>query len=100
VRLGADKMKRVCVLGLGHIGLPTAILVAQSGYQVVGVDTDENIVRMLNNGISHLQEAGIDILLRMFAIPAVFVQKKNLRKLMPILSPCQRRLTKTQSKQI
>ncbi|MGA3199287.1 MAG: nucleotide sugar dehydrogenase [Halobacteriota archaeon] len=57
-------MKRVCILGLGHIGLPTAILVAQSGYQVIGVDTDEDIVKMLNNGVSHLQEAGIDILLK------------------------------------
>jgi len=57
-------MKRVCILGLGHIGLPTAILVAQSGYQVIGVDTDENIVTMLNDGISHLHEAAIDILLR------------------------------------
>jgi len=57
-------MKRVCILGLGYIGLPTAILVAQSGYQVIGVDTDEDIVTMLNNGISHLQEAGIDILLK------------------------------------
>jgi UDP-N-acetyl-D-mannosaminuronic acid dehydrogenase len=57
-------MKRVCILGLGHIGLPTAILVAQSGHQVIGVDTDEYIVNMLNNGVSPLQEAGIDILLK------------------------------------
>jgi UDP-N-acetyl-D-mannosaminuronic acid dehydrogenase len=70
-------MKRVCVLGLGHIGLPTAILVAQSGYQVVGVDTDENIVRMLNNGISHLQEAGIDILLENVRNSGSFYAKKE-----------------------
>jgi UDP-N-acetyl-D-mannosaminuronic acid dehydrogenase len=59
-------MKRICVLGLGHIGLPTATLVAQSGYQVIGVDTDEGIVTMLNYGDSHLQQAGLDVLLKDF----------------------------------
>lgn len=57
-------MKRVCILGLGHIGLPTAILVAQSGYQVIGVDTNGDVVAMLNNGISYLHEADIDTLLK------------------------------------
>ena len=30
--------KRVCVIGLGYIGLPTASIVAGAGYQVIGVD--------------------------------------------------------------
>ena len=34
-------IKKICVLGLGYIGLPTACLFATNGYQVVGVDKDE-----------------------------------------------------------
>ncbi len=37
--------KQVCVLGLGSIGLPTACLLATSGYHVLGVDTNENVIK-------------------------------------------------------
>ena len=32
-------MKRVCLFGLGYIGLPTACLLATHGYHVTGIDT-------------------------------------------------------------
>ncbi len=35
------EIKRVCVLGLGYIGLPTASLLANSGFEVVGVDNTD-----------------------------------------------------------
>lgn len=35
---------KVCFIGLGYIGLPTAILVANNGIEVIGVDTNEKIV--------------------------------------------------------
>jgi len=31
-------MKKICVLGLGYIGLPTASMLATKGYDVLGVD--------------------------------------------------------------
>ena len=40
---------RVCVLGLGHMGLPTALLLARD-HEVVGVDIDEDRVAALNGG--------------------------------------------------
>lgn len=43
-------MKRVSVLGLGYIGLPTAILAAQAGYQVSGFDTNQEKVKKINTG--------------------------------------------------
>jgi UDP-N-acetyl-D-mannosaminuronic acid dehydrogenase len=43
-------MKRIAVLGLGYIGLPTAILSAECGYTVFGFDVDENKVQRLNMG--------------------------------------------------
>ncbi len=51
---------KVCVVGLGYIGLPTATLVASAGHQVVGVDTNPAIVEALNNGTPHIQEPGLD----------------------------------------
>jgi UDP-N-acetyl-D-mannosaminuronic acid dehydrogenase len=41
---------RVCVLGLGHIGLPSALAIALSGYPVVGVDVDSDRVNLIRNG--------------------------------------------------
>lgn len=43
-------MKRISVVGLGYIGLPTAILAAQVGYEVHGYDVDEERVKQVNLG--------------------------------------------------
>lgn len=43
-------MKKVCVLGLGYIGLPTSIILAESGYEVRGVDVDQHKVDAINAG--------------------------------------------------
>ncbi|MCK7678502.1 UDP-N-acetyl-D-mannosamine dehydrogenase [Corynebacterium sp. CCM 9186] len=44
------KTPSVCVLGLGYIGLPTAAFIANSGYQVTGVDINESYVDRINKG--------------------------------------------------
>jgi UDP-N-acetyl-D-mannosaminuronic acid dehydrogenase len=36
--------KKIVVIGTGYVGLPAAIMLANSGYEVVGVDIDKNIV--------------------------------------------------------
>ena len=41
-------MKKCCVIGLGYIGLPTAIILAESGYQVLGIDINKEIIRKVN----------------------------------------------------
>ena len=41
-------MKKVCVVGLGYIGLPTAIISAQAGFDVVGYDIDAERVNRIN----------------------------------------------------
>ncbi|GAG82275.1 unnamed protein product, partial [marine sediment metagenome] len=48
-------MKKICVLGLGYIGLPTALILAKN-YDVVGIDINENIVNKLNKGILPFSE--------------------------------------------
>lgn len=41
-------MRRISVVGLGYIGLPTAILAAQSGFEVFGFDTDQEKIKKIN----------------------------------------------------
>ena len=45
---------KVGVIGLGYVGLPLAVILAEAGYQVVGVDTDEKKVAAVNRGESHV----------------------------------------------
>ncbi len=50
--------KRVSIIGLGYIGLPTAIVAAEAGYQVIGVDIDAERVHRVNAGDPVIQEPG------------------------------------------
>ena len=52
--------KKICVLGLGYIGLPTAAILADSGYDVVGVDINEEVIDNLNIGKVIIEEPYID----------------------------------------
>ena len=45
---------KVGVIGLGYVGLPLAVLLAEAGYQVIGIDTDEKKVAAVNRGESHV----------------------------------------------
>lgn len=54
--------KKICVLGLGYIGLPTAAMFATHGHHIIGVDVKEEIVKALNNGQITITEPYLDIL--------------------------------------
>jgi len=51
---------KICVLGLGYIGLPTASAFARSGISVTGVDNNPKIVESLQKGVLHIKEPGLD----------------------------------------
>jgi len=55
---------RISVIGLGYVGLPTAVVFASRGFSVVGVDVDAGKVGAVNSGRCYLREPGLDILLR------------------------------------
>jgi len=55
---------KICVLGLGYMGLPTASLFATHNYEVVGVDIDEQKVASLNQGKCPFEEPGLDELFK------------------------------------
>ena len=57
-------VETVCVVGLGYIGLPTSVILAKAGYQVVGVDVSERAVAAINSGKAHIVEPDLDGLLR------------------------------------
>ncbi len=54
----------VSVIGLGYVGLPTAAAFASRGIEVIGVDTNADIVASVNRGAAHIAEPGLDDLLR------------------------------------
>ena len=58
------EMKNCCILGLGYIGLPTAAVLANSGFIVKGVDINETIVRDINKGKIHIYEKGLEDLVK------------------------------------
>jgi len=52
--------KKICVIGLGYIGLPTAALLANRGYDVHGVDVVQSTVDIINRGEIHIVEPELD----------------------------------------
>lgn len=71
--------KKVVVLGLGYIGLPTAALIASKGFHVHGVDVNPDIIKIVNEGKVHIVEPDLEGLvtlvvsrgfLKAFATPA------------------------------
>lgn len=65
---------KACFMGLGYIGLPTAIIAARNGdVDVVGVDINPSVVEKTNKGLLHIIEPGLNELLR------EVVEEKKLR---------------------
>lgn len=54
---------KACFMGLGYIGLPTAIIAAKHGVQVIGVDINPKVVEMTNRGRLHIIEPGMEEML-------------------------------------
>ena len=48
--------KKICVVGVGYVGLPCALMLAKAGCQVVGFDVDHDKVGQLNSGQACLEQ--------------------------------------------
>ena len=55
---------KACFMGLGYIGLPTAIIAAKHGVDVVGVDINAKVVEVTNQGKLHIIEPGMEEMLQ------------------------------------
>ncbi|MBX9727424.1 MAG: UDP-N-acetyl-D-mannosamine dehydrogenase [Sphingopyxis sp.] len=54
-----DNQKRVIVVGLGYIGLPTAAVIARTGASVLGIDVSQHVVDTVNEGRVHIEEVDL-----------------------------------------
>lgn len=73
----------VGVVGLGYVGLPLACVLAESGFNVVGIELREERVRMINSGISPIkgEEPGLDELLKQVVLSKKFRASTNVNDL-------------------
>src|SRR2546428_511150 len=51
-----SRKAKVCVVGLGYVGVPLAVASAKAGFDVIGVDVDESKVASINKGVSHVED--------------------------------------------
>ena len=68
--------RHVTVLGLGYVGLTLALVMADSGFLVTGVDLDKTKCKLLNDGKSYVHEKGLDELLHKNLNQNFFVDNK------------------------
>ena len=72
---------KVCVIGLGRIGLPTAAMFAQAGAQVIGADINRHVVQLINSGrCQFTDEPGLEDLVK------TMVKEKRLKAVTDIPS--------------
>jgi UDP-N-acetyl-D-mannosaminuronic acid dehydrogenase len=57
-------IEKLCVLGLGYVGLPTASIFATKGFTVLGVDIRPEVVDIINQGEIHIAEPGLEVLVK------------------------------------
>jgi len=62
-----DKSAKIAVLGLGYVGLPLAVIFAEAGFQVTGIDTIQEKVDIINRGESHIQDVPSEQVARLVA---------------------------------
>lgn len=55
---------KACFMGLGYIGLPTSIIAAKHGVNIIGVDINSQVVNMTNQGRLHIIEPGMKEMLQ------------------------------------
>lgn len=51
-----SRQAHVAVIGLGYVGLPLCVLLAEAGYQVTGIDLDKSKVAAINRGESYIED--------------------------------------------
>src|SRR3989338_4739109 len=62
--------KTVGIIGLGYVGLPTALAIARAGHRVIGVDVNRERVRAVNSGKSFIAEIPSSDLAAVRRLPA------------------------------
>ena len=58
----ADRSAELGVIGLGYVGLPLGIEFARAGFNVTGIDIDEEKIRLLADGVSYIEDVPTEAL--------------------------------------
>lgn len=56
----SDRSAVICIVGLGYVGLPTAVSFAEKGFKVIGADKNKEVVDLINKGGCHLKDLDLD----------------------------------------
>lgn len=55
-----NKSAVISIVGLGYVGLPTAVSFAEKGFRVIGADKKSEVVELINKGGCHLKDLNLD----------------------------------------
>jgi len=66
-----DKSCQVGVIGLGYVGLPTMMSIAESGFRVTGIDVDVDRVAQLKNGDSYIDDVSSEVIEELFKAKSI-----------------------------
>jgi len=64
VEIIRTRKAQLAVIGLGHVGLPTATVFANAGFQVTGIDLKKEVIESVSSGKIHVREPGLGELIR------------------------------------
>lgn len=56
---GSFEDRTICIMGLGYVGLTLAVVMADVGFDVVGVEIRDDVLKSLENGVPHFHEPGL-----------------------------------------
>jgi UDP-N-acetyl-D-mannosaminuronic acid dehydrogenase len=78
-----EKKQKIAVVGIGYVGLPVALLFANAGYDVIGLDVDEDRVGMIMKGVNPIKgrEPGMDDLVKKVVKTKKFLATTDAKKL-------------------
>src|SRR5512140_3809703 len=57
-----DKTARIGILGMGYVGMPLAVVFAQAGFNVLGIDPDRRKVASFERGVSYIQDVPSELM--------------------------------------
>ncbi len=60
-----DKTAKIGILGMGYVGMPLAVVFAEKGFDVLGIDPDHRKVDTFNQGISYIQDVPSETIARL-----------------------------------
>ncbi len=75
-----ERSLKICIVGMGYVGLPTSILFAEKGFRVVGVDLDRERVRKINRGLSYLKDLDLQKRLEKVVRKGILKATMNTKK--------------------